>query len=55
MPVRLAGRREYEYVVVDDYTRAVYTRPLRLKSEAADAFKSFRAATENEPGSLLRN
>src|SRR5258706_9614513 len=31
MPVTLAGGREYVYVVVDDYTEAVYTRPLRLK------------------------
>jgi len=39
---------------VDDYTRAVYTRPLRLKLEAADASKSFRAAAENSSGSRLR-
>ena len=36
-----------------DYTRAVYTRPPRLKSEAADAFKSFRVAAENNSGSKL--
>jgi len=39
---------------MDDYTRAVYTRPLRLKPEAADAFKPFRAAADNESGSRLR-
>jgi len=49
----LAGR-EYAYAVVDDYTRAVYTRPLWLKSEAADTFKSFQAAADNESGSRLR-
>ena len=27
------------YVVVEDYTRAVYTRPLRLKSEVVEAFQ----------------
>jgi len=51
MPTKSVGRREYAYAVVDD---AAYTRPLRLKSEAANAFKSFRAAAENEPGSTLR-
>ena len=37
-------------VVVDDHTRPVYTRPLRLKSEAADAFKTFKATVEKESG-----
>jgi hypothetical protein len=27
MPVKSAGKREYEYVAVDDYSRAVYVRP----------------------------
>ena len=49
-----AGGREYEYVVVDDYTRAVFTRPLRLKSEAVEAFKAFRAAAENDSGKRIR-
>lgn len=31
MPVKLAGRREYVYVVVDDYVRAVFDSRLRLK------------------------
>ena len=39
---------EYVYVVVDDYTRAVYARPLRLKSAAVEAFKAFRVAVEDE-------
>jgi len=34
------------------YTLVVYTRLLWLKSEAADAFKSFRKA-ENKSGSRL--
>jgi len=42
------------YVVVDDYTRAVYTRPLRLKSEAVDAFRPLREVAENESGKRLR-
>ena len=36
MPVLSAGGREYLYVLVDDCTRAVWTRPLRLKSEVFD-------------------
>jgi len=32
VPVALTGGREFEYVVVDDYTHAVYTRPPPLKS-----------------------
>ena len=48
MQVKSAGGREYEYIVVDDCTCAVYTRPLRLKSEAPEAFKAFKAVAENE-------
>jgi transposase InsO family protein len=54
MPMNSAGGREYAYVVAEDYTRTVYTRPLRLKWEAADAFKTFRAVEENESESRLR-
>ena len=53
MPVLSAGGREYLYVVVDDYSQAVYTRPLRLKSEAVDTFKTFKAAAELESGKKL--
>ena len=53
MPVVSAGGREYIYVIVDDYTCAVHTKPLHLKSEAADAFKSFKAAAENESGKRI--
>ena len=31
MQVKLAGGKEYEYIVVDDHTRAVYTRRLRKR------------------------
>jgi len=48
MPTKPVGGREYAYTDMDDYTRVVYTRPLRHKSEAANAFKSFRAAAENK-------
>jgi hypothetical protein len=48
MPVRSASGKEYGYIVVDDYSRAVYTRPLRHKSEAPEAFKVFKAAAEGE-------
>ena len=44
----LAGGREYVYVLVSDYTHAVYARPLCLKSEAVEAFNMFRAAEESE-------
>ena len=54
MPVRSAGGKEYLYVVVDDYTRTVYARHLRLKSEAIEAFKAFKAAAENESGKKIR-
>jgi len=48
MQVKSAGGKEYEYIAMDDYTRAVYTGPLRLKSEAPEAFKVFKAVAENE-------
>ena len=54
MPVQSAGGKEYVYVVVDDFSRAVYTQPLHLKSEAVTAFKVFRAAAELESGKRLR-
>jgi transposase InsO family protein len=54
MEVQSAGGGAYEYVVVDDHTCVVYTRPLRLKSEAIDAFRTFKAAAEGESGKILR-
>ena len=54
MPVRSAGGKEYLYVVVDDFMRTVYMRPLRLKSEATEAFKAFKATVENESGKRIR-
>ena len=54
MPIASAGSREYVYVVMDGHTRAVYTRPLCLKSEAVEAFKVFKAAAENESGKKIR-
>jgi hypothetical protein len=41
------GRNECVCVVVDNNARAIYTRLLRLKSEAVDAFKSFRVVEED--------
>ena len=46
MTTKSAGGQEYEYI--DDYNRALYTNPLRLKSDALEAFKIFIAAVENE-------
>jgi len=54
MHVPSAGGGLHLYVAVDDYTHAVYTWSLFLKSEAPDAFKAFRAAAENESGKRLR-
>ena len=51
MPVRPVGVREYVYVIVDDYTRAVYMKLLRLRSEAVDAFKAFEAVAEGDRAS----
>ena len=34
--VKSTGGKEHEYIAVDDYTRAVYTQPLRVKSEAPE-------------------
>ena len=47
MPTKSAGGEEYEYIVVGDYSRAAYTRPLQLKSDAPEGFKIFKAAAEN--------
>ena len=38
MPITLASGREYVYIVVDDYTRAVYA--------AIEAFKPFSGSKE---------
>src|SRR5258706_8423712 len=53
MPIVLAGEREYGYVVVDDYSRAVYRRPLGLKL-AVDVCTPFRVAAENETERRIR-
>ena len=50
-PISVASARGREYVSVEgDYTRAVYTRPPRLKSDAIEAVKAFWATAENEFG-----
>ena len=49
MPVKSAGGCEYLYVVVDYCTQTVYAWPMRLVSEAAEAFRMF----ENELGARL--
>ena len=54
MPITSASGREYVYTVVDDYTRAVYPRPLRFKSAAIEAFKAFKAAAEDESEKEIR-
>lgn len=54
MQVQSAGGKLYEYIDVDNYSRAVYTCPLRSKSDAPVAFKVFKAAAENESQKKLR-
>jgi len=46
--------KEYEYIVVDEYSRVVYTRPLRLKPNVPEAFKISKAAAENEAQKRMR-
>jgi len=48
VPMKSAGGKDYEYIVVNDYSRVVYTCPWRLKPDAPEAFKIFRAATEHK-------
>ena len=54
MLVNSACGKDYLYVIVDDFTRAVHVRPLRLKSDAVEAFKSFKAVDENESGKEIQ-
>ena len=54
IPVTSLGGRAYLLVVMDGYSRAVYSRPLRLKSEVAEAFKVFKALAETESGKKMR-
>ena len=53
MPIKSAGGREYMYVIVDDYTQAVYTKPLCLKLEAVEVFKAFQVEVERASGNKL--
>jgi hypothetical protein len=47
--VRLSGTgKEYEYVVIDDYSGTVYTKPLHTRSEAAGALKVYGEHGSNE-------
>ena len=49
MQVKSAGGKGCEYIVVDDYTRGVYMRPLQLKSGAPEVFKVFKAKQRTNP------
>jgi len=53
-PTKSAGGKEYGYIVVDEYSRTVYTRQLRLKPNAPEAFKVFKAGAENESRRRMR-
>ena len=54
MPVASVGGHNYLCVVIDDFTCAVYTHLLHLKSEAVNAFKAFKAMVENKLGREVR-
>ena len=41
------------YVIVDNYTQAVYTKLLCLKSEAVEVFKAFQVEVERALGNKL--
>ena len=41
------------YVIVDDYTQAVYTKLLHLKLEAVEVFKALQAEVERALGNKL--
>jgi len=53
MPVASVGGHCYVYVVVDDYSRAVYSWPLHVKSEAPEAFKLYKASAEKSSGKKI--
>lgn len=42
-----SGGNKYVFMLIDDYSRVMWTYLLKEKSEAFDAFKSFRALVEN--------
>jgi len=46
LQVKSAGGKEYKYIAVEDYSHAVYTCPLKHKSDAPEAFKIFKAAAK---------
>jgi len=43
--------KEYEYVVVDDYSGTVYAKPLHPRSEAAEALKVYNQGGNGGYGS----
>lgn len=54
MPVTPVRGHDFHYIVVDDFTCPVYTRPSHLKSEVVKAFKAFKVVVENESGRKIR-
>jgi len=40
--------KEYEYVVVDDYSGTVYAKPLHPRSGAAEALKVYKQGGNGE-------
>lgn len=48
------GGDKYIFVLIDDFSRVMWTYLLKNKSEAFDAFKRFRMLVENSPGKKIR-
>ena len=54
MPVESGGGAKYEFILVDDSSRAGFALPLKAKSNAVDAFETWLNQVENETGNALR-
>ncbi|KAD4982647.1 hypothetical protein E3N88_19318 [Mikania micrantha] len=52
-PPTLAGN-EYIFVIIDDYSRYMWTFMLKRKVDALQSFKSFKAQAENETGNSIK-
>lgn len=48
------GRNRYVFVVIDDYSRYMWTMLLKEKSEAFERFKRLKASIEQEAGTSIR-
>ena len=49
-----AGRNRYVFVLIDDYSRYMWTILMKEKSEAFTKFKFFKATVEAEIGTMIK-